>query len=935
MRNIYTLLILIFGILFIVNIYYYKKTYYQQVAIHTNVLKKEVELCAREIKNTSFDLEEEINYYIISDDVINLFKKKELAENEIKRIAQFYKKYRYFISKIIIKIKNSKFIYSIDENNFPTKEFKIIKDSELHEGEREIKIYKSKSILIYPIIEKNKTVANIILIVDPYRYIGHVFERHHFENSLWQWLINADGKVLNYNYRTDSLNITGKDSIAYDISNNEDGYITNYVKGENGFEEILSVYYPLTILNQNLGIVFSKNTEEIYSTLMNRTFFLSGLTFTVIIFLIIIFLYFIRRQKKEGKRIRESELSLKKILEYLPVGMVITDVDNEIFQVNKTAIQLFEVDNEIELIGEVINKHFFKKFNFIRDLNEKKSEKYLHIFKNGTKGAIINKRIPVFLSGRNVLIDAFIDVTPIEQARNIEASANKAKSEFLANMSHEIRTPLNGIIGMTEMFMKSKLNSEQQDHINIIKTSADILLSIINDILDFSKIEAGKMILEEMPFSMKKEMKAIVDSFSVKANENQISLESVVSPDIPEIVIGDSLRLGQILTNLIGNALKFTHEGRVVVSVEKYKEKDGVVDILYKVEDTGIGIPKNKIDKIFSSFTQADTSTTRNYGGTGLGTTISKQLVELMKGKIWIESPSSISTKKAFPGSMFCFIIPSVVYKQISKDLEYDKITNVNQIKALIIGKDPQNEIEPILNSAEIVCDSVFSAKEAIALIKISMTEENPYKLLFIENSVMFDGFAIAKSLNKAKLSSKFYCIIISSNHKTGNHIKCSEFKIDKYLIAPYESDDIFQMLSDVFPNAQIKRNSQKAIQEKKDLSILIAEDNIINQKVAKTIFKKLGFDIDIANNGVEAVDMANSGKYDIIFMDIMMPEKDGIEATIELREQGFKIPIVAMTADASEANKNHAISIGMDEYVTKPVKSAALKNVLVKYFSN
>ena len=446
MRKIYILLVLVFGILFIVNIYYYKKTYYQQVAIHINILKKEVQLCAHEIKNTSLDLDEEINYFIISEDIVNLFKKKELAKQEIKRISQFYQKYRYFISEIIIEIQNSKFNYSIDKNNFQTKEFEVLQDNKLLEGTSNIKMYKNKSILIYPIKQNEKTIANIILIVDPYSYISHVFEKHHFGNSLWQWLINSDGKIINYNYNSDTLIVTEKQTISHAIYNNEEGYLTNYVEGKNGLEEIISVYYPIKILNQNLGIVFSKNTEEIYSTQMDRTFYLSGLTFTIITMVAIIFLYFIRRQKKEGKKLKESELSLKKILEYLPIGMVISDTGNKIFQLNRTAIDLFEVDDEDVLIGETINTYFFKKYNFKRDFSEKKSEKYLHVFNNGTEGAILKKRIPVFLNGKNVLIEAFIDVTPIEQARKIEVSANRAKSEFLANMSHEIRTPLTCII---------------------------------------------------------------------------------------------------------------------------------------------------------------------------------------------------------------------------------------------------------------------------------------------------------------------------------------------------------------------------------------------------------------------------------------------------------------------------------------------------------
>ena len=244
----------------------------------------------------------------------------------------------------------------------------------------------------------------------------------------------------------------------------------------------------------------------------------------------------------------------------------------------------------------------------------------------------------------------FSDITPIEKARKYEAAANTAKSEFLAKMSHEIRTPMNGIIGMTEAMDQENLNAEQKEYLQIVKRSADLLLNLIDDILDFSKIEAGKMQLEEIPFKLREEVKLSVDLFRPVIEEKNISLQIKTNPDVPENIIGDPFRLRQVLSNLISNAVKFTHEGQIVVGIQLEEEYNSNLTLLFYVEDTGVGIPRNKIESIFNSFTQAEESTSRKYGGSGLGTTISKQLVNLMHGEIWAESPSTISTSPNYPG---------------------------------------------------------------------------------------------------------------------------------------------------------------------------------------------------------------------------------------------------------------------------------------------
>jgi len=542
------------------------------------------------------------------------------------------------------------------------------------------------------------------------------------------------------------------------------------------------------------------------------------------------------------------------------------------------------------------------------------------------------------IDGEDVSLEAFIDITPIEIARKREVAANKAKSEFLAKMSHEIRTPLNGIIGMANTLETLELNDKQADAVHIILKSADLLLSIINDILDFSKIEAGKMVIEETPFKLREELDATVSLFNPRAKEKGLKLNFSVDKTVPDQIIGDPFRLKQVISNLIGNAIKFTYEGKIVLSVEKVKNHNGYLTLLFAIEDTGIGIPKEKLNDIFTSFSQADGSTTRKFGGTGLGITISKQLVELMGGEMWVESPSSISTDPQYSGSKFSFTIQVYSNEKIDKDVDVSKIEDYKQINVLIINNKPEEETTLLhtFNSFETNNTQVTPKDDPIKIIEENVKKKTEkYHLILIKDNSDFDGIGFARKLFEKGLSDKFYIAIISSNDQPGNYVKCKMNNVDYYLIRPYEASEIFEILQDNFTKLKVKVKDLPELNKlKKNIKILLAEDNIINQRVAQTIFKNLGYEITIAHNGQDCVDKMKETNFDIIFMDIMMPQKDGLEATAEIRSGGYKLPIVAMTANAREEDKTKAFDSGMNHYLAKPVRIEEIKEVLIRYFS-
>ncbi len=641
-------------------------------------------------------------------------------------------------------------------------------------------------------------------------------------------------------------------------------------------------------------------------------------------------------EKGLSNRLQRAELDFKQIIEAFPVAVAVTNLNQKVKIANIALLELFD-SKDTDVLGRRINDVFNlqklseqQSYSKIIDLN-----KYLFVNKEGREIFLYKKKVSVELQGEEGYIESFIDITIIEQARKSEEEANKAKSEFLANMSHEIRTPLNGVIGMIEVLAESVHDKQQREQAAIIRKSANLLLSVINDILDFSKIEAGKMTLEEIPFSLQEELTFCVQSFAQKAKEKQIKIDINCSEHIPPKIIGDPFRLKQIITNLLSNAIKFTEEGRIVVSAE-LKETSADLTVLFKVEDTGVGISKEKLSSIFNSFFQADGSTTRKYGGTGLGTAISKQLVELMHGKIRADSPSKISENPKYPGSCFSFTAEFIDDHDFDKQIQYDAVKNKEDIAVLIVDKEHEkkNVLRDLFKRQNISHVLLNNSKDTVPYIENYLATETKPLCLFIEDSLYFEGFELAEEIDRKHLSDRILIAILSSNEKSGNYVHCKRLKVDRYFVKPYEQSEILGVINNFFPTLKLVEKSGVEIEQlDKNLSILVAEDNPINQRVATILFRKIGYEIDIANNGKIAIEKVENKPYDIIFMDFMMPEMDGIEATRNLRALGHKMPIIALTGKATDEDEKFANDSGMDGFLSKPVTISDIKNMLTKWF--
>ena len=944
MKKIYLLISAVIIVILAVNIYYYFDIYDQQIDFQENFLLKQTQICGYEIEQTGQSFRSEANKILFSNDLAYFFESPDIKDQSIKQLELFYSKFDQLITNIII-FDNNKNVFSL----FKDRKNQFITDTYTTHDQRELKFREvietvgKDSYFYLPIFKNNQVTGNLLVTFEIVNYIASVFEKSHLGTTQWQWLIDLEdeGKIVTNNLAGEELNVTQMLRISEGLLEGVQGSIKHSIILGEEKEEIISAYYPTQIFSKEYGVVFSLKTDFIAKTVVKNAIIISVVTLLLISLIIFIFVFFILRKGSEEQDLKESERALKQLIESLPIGILVLGSDNIIRRTNKAALKMFSLKGEEDLVGKDISDRFLfgknllhmSKFGSSFDANQ-----IITYEKNGDEIVIYKKDIPVVLQGEEVLVEAFIDVTPLEKARKQESLANEAKSDFLAKMSHEIRTPLNGIIGMAEAFLHQKLNKEQQEFAVIIRKSADLLLSIINDILDFSKIEAGKMMLEEIPFRLGNEVQFASQLFSAKASDKNLELNLHIEPDVPDNIIGDPFRLRQVLSNLIDNAIKFTDEGKIEVRVTKKEEYSGNITLQFDIEDTGIGIPEENIDGIFSSFVQVEGSISRKYGGSGLGTTISKQLVNLMGGEIWIESPSRIFINPEFPGSRFSFTIEVFSNEKIKKDIDFEDITKYHQIKTLIINEKTETDdllLECFQNFGISSYVSTFQDR-TIDMIKTNANNKaERYKMILIHDTKSFDGFQVAQKLHLNKLSDKFLIIILSANDKKGNFARSKKLGVDYYLLQPFQSSEIFDLIQDNFTNIQLEMEESPTLDKiPKNLKILVAEDNLINQKVATTIFKNLGFEITIAENGDDVLQKVKEKKYDIVFMDIMMPEKDGFDATENLRKSGYKIPIVALTADTNVESREKVLAVGMDDYIPKPIRVDEIKRVLIKWFS-
>jgi two-component system, sensor histidine kinase and response regulator len=568
-----------------------------------------------------------------------------------------------------------------------------------------------------------------------------------------------------------------------------------------------------------------------------------------------------------------------------------------------------------------------------------KQKKVIDALKTRVKHSIQKSADAYAIFERNIVLQDLVQkqTSTLKDATQKAEAGNKAKSDFLANMSHEIRTPLNVITGMSHLILKTELSSQQQSYVNNIQNASRSLLGIINDILDLSKIEAGKMSLESIEFSINTILENLSSLFGARSRKEDIEIIYSIDPDVPNKLIGDPLRLGQILNNFCSNAIKFTHDGQIIIGINVKDSNDDSVLLEFYVQDTGVGINKKQSEKLFQAFSQADDSVTRKYGGTGLGLSICKHLVSMMGGNIWFESEENV-------GSTFCFSMNfPVVEKQTENDHKLpESITNKN----VLIIDDNQESRNVLLNIMD-----AYGVKPVCVSSGVELINENidAYDVVFVDYKMPeLSGLETIKKIGDLikKKDSPVIVLMISASDIEDTKEKIEFLNIEKLLIKPFIPDACLKVLIEAFssnqdaealPNAFKDKLEKQQVRFKDSLPVLVVDDNELNIDVISEIIEEMGLSVASATNGKDAIQMIRQNDFALVLMDIQMPEMDGLQTTKIIREdrQYKDLPILAMTAHAMEHDVEKSLNAGMNEHLTKPIEPLHLKEVIVRVLTD
>jgi PAS domain S-box-containing protein len=657
-------------------------------------------------------------------------------------------------------------------------------------------------------------------------------------------------------------------------------------------------------------------------------------------------LHDITERKKNTNEINRQKQFFESLVTNSPTAIVVLDNAEKIQSCNPSFEHLFGYAEE-EIIGKEIDNLVTTAESFEEALG------YTKQALNGKVHAIGKRRrkdnssvdvelfgVPVFVGNENIgTLGIYHDITDLVRARKEAEQANIAKSEFLANMSHEIRTPMNGVIGMLELALDTPLTPEQKDYLQTSLQSAEALLSIINDILDYSKVEAGKIELEVIDFNLRNTIEDAAYTLANRAHDKGLELASLIHPDLTTYLRGDPNRIRQVLVNLVGNAIKFTHHGEIVVRAEAVHETETEVTINISAQDTGIGIPEDRQAAVFERFTQADGSTTRKYGGTGLGLSITKMIVEAMGGRIGLKSTPGV-------GSTFWFEIP--LEKQPPEKIGTAPLilepVNVRSLRILGVDDNPTNRLVLTRMVDGLGCrfDMATTGAKALELLRAAARAGDPYHIVLLDMQMPgMDGEQTTLAIKRDPSIRDTKIIILTSMGQRGDATRLEALGCSAYLLKPVKQRMLHEVIIAVLGREEEVQPSlitRHILSEQKRYGkrILLAEDNPINQKLAVSLLQKAGYSVDAVENGLQAVTRIKSEPYDAVLMDVQMPDMDGFEATRRIRawekDADRRIPVIAMTAHAMSGDRERCLQAGMDDYISKPIKSSVLFNILDRW---
>ena len=939
MRKIFIIIISALVTILIANLIFFRSLYNKEIEYIVKLLDRQVQIVGLSVDSTNNNFASDLGQIFFSQDLAQFFSNPEIREQSSDRMKLFFSKYDDLVTGIKLYDNNrNEFTLKKDEtgNTWLDPIFVLHVQGEIVTRDTVVNTGRYYEYYL-PVINNKVPVGNIVVTLDYQKYFNEIFAAFKFHDFQWQWILNDQGEII---YDNDQKNITfsGLQKIREGISRGACENLTHKAEINGESSVILSSYYSTHLLQENFGIVFSSPTDDFQNYIIRNSLMLGLGNMLVILFLILFFWKYLKSQKTEIERLESSEKTLFKIIEEMPVGVVIYNREREIIKANRKAAEQYSYQGENEMTGKIFPEPSSTDVNnyYSKNLGGTFSpDQFLILRKEIGEIILFRSSIPVKFNGEDATMDMLIDVTNLESARKQEAKASSAKSEFLARMSYEIRTPLNGIIGMADILEKQKLPAESREILGLLRRSAEVLINIINDVLDFSRIETGRMIIDEIPFGLREEIMYCIDLVRKNVDETAVTISCHLDDNIPEMIIGDPFRLRQVINSFLGHSVENTRYGKIILKGSLKEKSDGVLRLAFEISDTGKSFDKANLKKLFGDYVNIESKVHMEDDESGFGRILARQLVELMGGEFSVESPSGLNGDQ---GTKIRFSVTAWSNEKQEKKTRFDRILTFGNIKTLVIagnqGRD--EEVLASLHKLGLTMTVTTFQKSTISQIKaIQNHADGGYHLIIILDDKEFDGFEAAKEIHENKLSDLLIIVMISSNDQRGNLRKSISVGVDHYIVKPYEIKELYDVLKVSFPQVDNNQVSGQTDKLTKDLRILIVEDNKMNQKVIGAMLKSLGYSFDFADDGFAGLIQAKTRRYDVIFMDLIMPEMDGFESARRMLEYDSSLLIVAFTADNLPDSKRKAEMSGIREFIPKPVRIEDLKKFFSKFFFN
>jgi signal transduction histidine kinase/CheY-like chemotaxis protein len=923
-----------FILIMLVTAIFYLSLYRNQIEYSNKLLDRQVMIAGSDIDNTSMYIISDLAELDFSDDFSGFFTDELTNERVTERMKLYYSKYEDIVVGLML-FNTSGDVYTLfkdeERNAWLDGSYKAQSVPEVFRTEH-LESERDRYRYFLPVLNDGQVLGNLVITVDFKKYFSRVFTKYNLDQYQWQWVVNDTGGIIFDNHGGEVI-YNHLNKIAEGISLGSSGRITHTMEHEGIRNEVISAYYPVTLLGLDFGMVFSAPTDFFRKYIVRNSLILGLLTMLTLLFIIILFRYASGRQERRLKRSTESEKTLLSLMDKMPAGIIVCNAGREILTANREAALLFGYESDSEMTGKLVPDlsagEFTGGFGVAGG-----SGNIIRLGGAGGEKVIFRNTIPVQYHGDSATLEVLVDVTSLELARRLEADANIAKSELLARMSFEIRTPLSGILGMTDMLNRAELSEETKEVAMLLRRSADLLLNIINDIFDVSKVETGKMILDEIPFRLREQVEYCINLVKRENPDALVKISSSVEQSVPESLIGDPYRLRQIITNLLNNSLAGTKTGEINVGC-RVRKSDGNQFILeFTIADTGNNYTKAEIKKLFGDYITNLSERSDWSEDLKLGPVLARQLTELMGGELQAESPAGKDSSGKERGLKVTFTVTVHLNEKIAKEIDLSRYNETGKIRTLAItgahGRD--DDFLGIMHRIGLPVSVTSFQKHTVSQIKTSLgDEQSRYILLVIFDEPEVDGFEAARELMEAGMTGRHIVLMFTSRDPRGHYAKCVDMGIDHLLVKPFAGEDLISVLKDHFPALRDHRGTVSS--DRSDVpEILVVDDNYLNRKVAGSLLKVLGVNAEFASGADEAIDMAAAKSYDLILMDLIMPEKDGFEAAKSILEMDNAAIIVALSADTMPETRTRVEQTGMKELLSKPVTVEELRRVITRY---